>query len=68
MRSRRSEVVLVEGREKAMVRLSEMPGKVSTRMLVVAIVLLNARVREGRRRGCGANPGACVGNIKNNTI
>lgn len=40
MRSSRSEVVLVEGREKAIVRLEEMPGKVSTRMLVVAMVLL----------------------------
>lgn len=38
MRSRRSVVVLVEGREKAIVRLSEMPGKVSTRMFVVAMV------------------------------
>lgn len=38
MRLRRSEVVLVERREKAIVRLFETPGKVSTRTFVVAIV------------------------------
>ena len=32
-------MVLVEGREKAIVRWEEMPGKVSTRMFVVAIAL-----------------------------
>ena len=57
--------MLLEGREKAMVRLSEMPEKVSTRMLVVAMVLLNGNVRQSRRKWQDMNSGVRVRNIKN---